>query len=78
MKTLLDEIKEQKLCYKYISFTGKTCYRTYGDLSWYLLKCKQYGLQPKQKGDFYHTAKGDGFEFDYCEHDIVYAEDLAL
>ena len=45
MKTLLDEMKGQSYCYKYISAMGETCYRTYGGLSWYLLKCEQYGLQ---------------------------------
>jgi hypothetical protein len=78
MKTLLQEMQEQENCKKYTAWNGKTCYRMYGDLDYYFLKCVQYGLKPKMQGDFSYTAKGDGFEFEYCEHDIIYAEDFAL
>ena len=73
MITLLEEMQAQADCEKYISWRGKTCYRTHGDLSWYMLKCKQYLLTPEHVECGNYTAKGNGFEFDYIEHDIIYA-----
>jgi hypothetical protein len=61
---------------KYIAHNGKTCYRTTGILDYYLLKCKQYNLSPQWKQDFLWTAKGNGYTFEYCERDIILAEDL--
>ena len=75
-KTLLQEIKSQPDCEKYTAWNGKTCYKTWGILAWYLLKCKEYRLTPKQIGDFCYLAKGNGYEFEYCENDIIYAIDL--
>lgn len=72
---LLQEIKNQVDCVRYLSCTDKICYKTFGNLSWYFLKCNQYGLNPKREGNHYYTAKGDGFEFDYCEHNIIFAID---
>ena len=76
MKTLLDEIKEQEDCTEYKAYSGKICYKTYGDLDYYFLKCAEYGLNPKIQDDYSYTAKGDGFEYEYFEHDIIYAKDL--
>ena len=73
MKTLLEEMQAQADCKEYTAWNGKKCYRTFGNLAWYVLKCNQYELEPKQDGDFHYTAKGNGFEFEYCEHDIIYA-----
>lgn len=73
MSTLLEEMQAQVDCEQYKSWNNIKCYKTHGDLDWYLLKCKQYGLEPKFIDEGVYLAKGDGFEFEYCEHDIVYA-----
>ena len=73
MQKLLNEIKKQEDCTTYTAQNGKTCFRTIGNLDWYFLKCSQYELEPKWIDDFSYTAKGNGFEFDYCEHDIILA-----
>lgn len=78
MKTLLDEMKKQEDCTEYKAYSGKICYKTYGDLDYYFLKCAEYGLNPKIQDDYSYTAKGDGFEYEYFEHDIIYAKDLGL
>ena len=75
MQELLKEIKKQPDVKEYISWRGRKCYMTYGDLDWYFLKCSQYDLEPKMEGDFPYTAKGNGFEFQYCEHDIILSID---
>jgi hypothetical protein len=73
MNELLNEIKAQEDCTEYKSWQNRTCFRTIGNLDWYFVKCSQYGLEPKWVDDFSYTAQGKGFEFDYCEHDIIYA-----
>ena len=76
MKGLLEEIKGFADCFEYISKDGKLCYRTCGDLMWYLLKCNKYGLKVDKNNDYCYIAKGNGFEFEFCEGDIIYAIDL--
>lgn len=44
MKSLLEEIQAQPDCTEYKSWRGRTCYRTFGSLAWYFLKCEQYAL----------------------------------
>ena len=75
MKRLLDEIKGCADCFEYISKDGKLCFRTCGDLMWYLNKCNQHLISVKRNGNGY-IAKGKGFEFEFCEGDIIYATDL--
>ena len=74
-KTLLQEIQEQPDSKKYIAWNGKTCYKTFGTLAWFFLKCEEYGLKIESKSYYVQTAKGNGFEFEYCEGDIIYAVD---
>ena len=75
MEELLKEIKSCVDCIEYISKDGKLCYKTSGDLMWYLNKCNQYLLSVKRTENGY-IAKGKGFEFEFCENDIIYAIDL--
>ena len=75
MIRLLDEIKSCVDCIEYISKDGKLCFRTCGDLMWYLNKCNQYGLDVKRNENGY-IAKGNGFDFEFCENDIIYAVNI--
>lgn len=73
MDELLKEFKAQADYITYKNRRGETCHRTYGNLDWYFLKCRECGLNPKMKSDFSYTAKGDGFELVYCERDVILA-----
>ena len=76
MEELLKEIKNCVDCFEYISKDGKLCYKTSGDLMWYLLKCNKYGLKVDRNNDYGYIAKGNGFELEFCENDIIYAVNI--
>lgn len=75
MKTL-ENLKKDFLqceeCTEYVSHNGDKCFRVFGSLSWYFLKCSQCGINPKFE-DGYYTAKGNDFDLDYVERDIILA-----
>lgn len=56
----------------YISWRGYKCWRTYGGLDYYFLKCQELGLEPTciHPGISYE-AQNEWLELDYCEHDII-------
>lgn len=60
---------------QYTSWQGKKCYRTFGGLSTYFLKCAQLGITPKCITSLNYEAQGDGFTLEYVEHDIILALD---
>lgn len=72
---LVSEIKSDPNAKEYVAHNGKTCYNIGAPLNWYFLMCSKAGLNPKQKGDFYYTAKGKGYEFDWVEEDVILALD---
>lgn len=72
-KTLLQRVQEQPDCEKYTSWRGRTCYKTVGTFQWYMLMCGVYGLEPRCIEASYYIAEGNGFDFEYIEHDIIYA-----
>jgi hypothetical protein len=37
--------------------------------------CSRAGLEPKWTGDLTYEAKGDGFEFEWVEEDVILALD---
>ena len=75
LNELIAKFKSYEDCEEYTSHSGKKCYRTYGDLGYYLYLCYKYNLKTESTGDFSKIAKGNGFELEYCEHDIILAID---
>lgn len=75
LQQLIEKFKSYCGCEEYTSARGKKCYRTFGNLDWYLLQCAEMGIDSKWTGDFYHEAQGDGFTLEYVEHDIILALD---
>lgn len=72
---LVSEIKSDPNAKEYVAHNGKTCYNIGAPLNWYFLMCSRANLNPKRKGDFYYTAKGKGYEFDWVEEDVILALD---
>ena len=72
---LVSEIKSDPNAKEYVAHNGKTCYNIGAPLNWYFLMCSKADLNPKRKGDFYYTAKGKGYEFDWVEEDVILALD---
>lgn len=70
---LLEEIenfRNEATCYE--SWDGKTCYRQFGSLAYYFLKCKEWGLCPSVEfSGLSYLASNDLIEFDYCEGDLI-------
>lgn len=58
---------------EYTSAAGKKCYRTVGLQAYYAALCRRFRLDFEFLGDFYYTAKGDGFTLEYVEGDIILA-----
>lgn len=64
------------IVHEYIAASGKKCYRTVvGNEITYQEYCKLYGLDMRWVCDFHYTAKGDGYELDYVERDMILAID---
>lgn len=64
------------IVHEYTAVSGKKCYRTVvGNEITYQKYCKLYGLDMQWVGDFHYTAKGDGYELDYVERDMILAID---
>ena len=73
IKSIIDKMLEQADFEKYTGASGRVCYRTHGSIEWYFLLCSNHNLKPKWVEDFYYTAKGNGFYFDFVESDIILA-----
>ena len=56
---------------EYTAHNGNICYRTVGNLDYYLLLCERHNLNPKWTGDFLYEANEGCFGLDYYEHDII-------
>ena len=66
----LENFKNEANCYE--SWDGKTCYRQFGSLAYYFLKCKEWGLVPKvEVAGLSYLANSELIEFDYCEGDLI-------
>lgn len=72
---LVKYITEDPYATKYVAHSGKTCYRIFSSLKYYLLLCDKAGLVPKQEDDLIYSAKGNGFEFEWIEEDAILALD---
>ena len=72
---LIDDIKNEEYVANYESMLGKNCFRVFATLKWYIMKCKEYNLKPQRLTDFYYTARGNGFDFDWVEEDCILAID---
>lgn len=60
---------------QYTAWNGRTCYRTFAPFAYYAMLCAQYGLKIEWVTDGYSaTAHGNGFDLDWVEHDLIYAE----
>lgn len=70
---LIEKFSEYPDCKKYTAWSGKTCYKTIGSLSWYFLLCDMCGISWKMTGDFTATAKGNGYELEWVEEDVILA-----
>lgn len=57
---------------QYTAHNKKICYKTFGNLDYYFLKCNQLGVKPHAiDSGLSYEASNDLIEFDYCEHDII-------
>ena len=66
----MENFKNEATCYE--SWDGKTCYRQFGSLAYYFLKCKEWGLVPSvESSGVSYLASNDLIEFDYCEGDLI-------
>jgi hypothetical protein len=72
---LVKAMKEDPNVTEYIAHSGKKCYSVTAPLQWYFLMCSRAGLEPKWTGDLTYEAKGDGFEFEWVEEDVILALD---
>ena len=68
-------MKEDPDVTEYIAHSGKKCYKVAAPLQWYFLMCSRAGIEPKWTGDLTYEAKGDGFEFEWVEEDVILALD---
>lgn len=75
MKTIFDEIQADENAIQYKAYNGNLCYRTFGNLDYFILLCSKYNLDIKFKSQYQATADGKGFSLEYCEHDIIFAID---
>lgn len=72
---LVKVMKEDPDVTEYIAHSGKKCYKVTAPLQWYFLMCSRAGIEPKWTGDLTYEAKGDGFEFEWVEEDVILALD---
>ena len=72
---LVKVMKEDPDVTEYIAHSGKKCYKVAAPLQWYFLMCSRAGIEPKWTGDLTYEAKGDGFEFEWVEEDVILALD---
>ena len=72
---LIKEITEDPDAVRYISHEGKECYRIFAPYEWYEMMCQKAGLEPKWVEDFKCEARGNGFDFDWVEEDVILALD---
>lgn len=75
LKDLEQKFLELPDCTEYTASSGKRCLRTVGTYVWYALMCEYAGIEPKDESAYNSTATGNGYELEYCEHDIILAFD---
>ena len=57
---------------KYVSHSGKTCYRIFGGLDYYFFLCARFNIEPKTAiSGLSYEGQNKYIELDYCEHDII-------
>lgn len=75
LKTIERRFRAQADCEEYTAQSGRRCLRTVGTYAWFALMCEYVGIEPKDESAYNSTATGNGYELEYCEHDIILALD---
>lgn len=73
---VLTEFIRDEYTKKYISHSGKTCYRAFGDRAYFNLLCLKLNLLLIKNEYYTAEAVAEGVNLEYCEGDVTLSFDL--